>query len=334
VKRRAGDALAALQSVQQMNGSNAETKSAERLVRAAFGSSVDPGLTFYSDSDHLQVLRFAPSATLSLSTGTQIMAGYERSVLQAPQANGLGRANGAEALYESRSVGLAQTFGFLTLSGHIGSATAEGQKLTPYRIATRVRAGDLFSVTAERSSEFFVISPRTVELGLTDDRNRLEIGWDPTLRSHVSANVVYQRVSDGNRRWELTLTPRRAFARTDWINLDLGVSTYHLATSRDLPNGYYDPRWYESYEGVAYPYLKLSENVGLGLAVQAGAQREHSSRFRPGGSAAAELTLGIYRAWILKVNASATHNQRLASGAFQGYSGSVVLTKRFDPIHD
>src|SRR2546425_76210 len=83
-----------------------------------------------------------------------------------------------------------------------------------------------------------------------------------------------------------------ACARPDWINLDLGVSTYQLLTAHDLANGYYDPRRYESYEAVAYPYLKFSENVGLAMSVQAGAQREHSWSFRPGSSAAAELSMG------------------------------------------
>jgi len=329
MKRQIGDAFDALRSVRRLNASSPETHNAERIVRAALGSTLEPGFSFYSDSDHLQVARFSPTATLSFESGTKLLAGYERDTLSAPQQSGLGRANGQSALFESAWAGAAQTIGVLTLTGRVGSATAEDRKLTPYWIGATVRASDAFTASVERSSEFFVISPRTVELGLTERRNRFAFDWDPSLRAHVSAEGVYQELSDGNRRWEISVTPRRAIARTDWINLDLGVSAYALGTSEDLPNGYYDPRRYESYEAVVFPYLKLSENVGLSLSGGAGVQRESSASFRFGGNAGAQLTLGIYRAWLLKVGATTTHNRRLESGAFQGYAGSIVLVKRF-----
>jgi hypothetical protein len=79
------------------------------------------------------------------------------------------------------------------------------------------------------------------------------------------------------------------------------------------------------------PYFKFSENHGLSLFLEAGLQRDEESAgsFEPGGSAAAELTLGIYRAWMLKFNGSATINSRLESGAFRGVTGGVVLVRRF-----
>jgi hypothetical protein len=33
--------------------------------------------------------------------------------------------------------------------------------------------------------------------------------------------------------------------------------------------------------------------------------------------------------WLLKVNGSATMNQRLESGGFRGFGGSVALVRRF-----
>ena len=51
---------------------------------------------------------------------------------------------------------------------------------------------------------------------------------------------------------------------------------------------YHDPRKYEAYQAIAYPYFKVSENVGLGLSVAAGAQREGQRPFHFGGDARAE----------------------------------------------
>ena len=78
------------------------------------------------------------------------------------------------------------------------------------------------------------------------------------------------------------------------------------------------------------PYFKLGQNSGLGLTVAAGLQRDtNSSSLHAGGSGSAELSVGIYRPWVLKLRASATINRRLETGAFQGYSGGVLLVRRF-----
>ena len=329
VKRQIGAARQALESARRLDESNPETRKSERLVQTTLGSTIEPGFTFYSDSDRLQVARFAPTATWSLVSGTDLSGGYERAVLTAPAPSGLGRADGGMAKYESVWAGAAQTFGLLRLSGRVGSATADDHRLTPYMVGARVRASDALTIGADRAFDFFVISPRTIELGVTQTRNHASFDWTPTLRSDISADAVYQNLSDGNQRWEVTVSPRRAFARTESFNLDFGASAYLLGTSHDLPDGYYDPRRYESYEAVAFPYFKISENAGVAVSLAAGVQRENSSAFEFGGNAAAQLSLGIYRAWLLKVGATLTHNRRLESGAFQGYGGSIALTRRF-----
>ena len=146
----------------------------------------------------------------------------------------------------------------------------------------------------------------------------------------MSFDGTYQRVSDGNSRWELAVTPRRTFARTESMNLDVGASVYTLSAAQNLPNGYYDPRRYEQYSAVVFPYFKFSENVGVGLSLGAGIQREvPAAGFRFGGNASAEATLGVYRPWALKIIASATNNRRAESGAFHGFGGSIALIRRF-----
>jgi hypothetical protein len=324
--RGAHDALA---SVRRFDPTSRETRNAERLFRATLGSSIEPGFTFYSDSDHLQVARIAPAGSLMLTSGTRLSAGYERYSLQATPESGLDRRAGGTAIHDHTWGSLAQAVGGLTVSGRVGSATADERRRTQHAVGVQWRASDMFTIGVERSHGFVVISPRTVDLGLTERRHRADVVWTPTLVTSVAADGTYQEFSDGNRRWEIRVAPRRALARTDWVNLDLGVSAYRLEASRDLSNGYYDPQRYEAYEATAYPYFKVSENVGVGLALGAGVQRERRVPFRFGGSATTEATIGIYQAWLLRVAASATHNLRQESGAFRGYTGSIVLIRRF-----
>ena len=330
MQQRPRETFDALDSVRRLNPSARETRTAERLVRANLSSTAEPGFSFYSDSDRLRVTRIAPSVTALFATGTQLSAGYERQWLEAPQRGGLGRAGGGSARYDYGWMAVAQKIGRVTIQGLVGSAQAETRKETPYAVSARIHPSDALNLTIGSSHGFFVVSPRTVELGLTERQHRFEVEWGPGVVYRVSAKSSYQQLSDGNDRWQVLITPRRAVARTESLNLDLGFSAYALGTTRDLPNGYYDPRRYESYAAVVYPYFKLSENVGVAASLAAGVQREHSlPSFRFGGNAGVELTVGIYRPWVLKLSASATNNRRADSGAFEGYSGGVVLIRRF-----
>jgi len=328
-RRDIGDAYAALAAVRRVQPESLETKNVERLVRATLGSSVGAGFSVYADSDDLQIATAAPVGSLRLQSGTDLSAGYARSVLQAPRESGLGTTAGDDAVLQRTWGALAQTFSGLTFSGRLGSALADERRVTEYALGARWRASDAFEVEAESGYGFVAISPRTLELGLTEHRSRVDARWTPTISAAIDLDATYSRFSDGNRLWQVRVSPRHAVVRSQWMNLDLGASVYRLEVSRDLSNGYYDPQRYEAYEGTAFPYVKISEDVGLGFSLAAGVQREEAQPFRAGGSASAEATFGIYRAWLLRVSASATHNVRQQSGAFGGYSGSVVLSRRY-----
>jgi hypothetical protein len=141
---------------------------------------------------------------------------------------------------------------------------------------------------------------------------------------------MHQDLSDGNRRWELTISPRRSIARTQHMNLDLGAVVSQLRTTTNFNNGYYDPKKYEYYAAAAYPYWKVSENIGVGLSLALGVQRDDfSPGFRLGGNLTGEATFGIYYTWGLKVTGGETFNQRLGTGAFRGHGASVSLIRRF-----
>jgi len=263
--------------------------------------------------------------------GTRVAAGYDHEILDAPIDSGLANSRGSSATYDYGWASASQIVKRVTFEGRIGAASIDGFTLTPYGFNARVRATDSVLVSGGYSYNFFIVSPRTLELGLTERRGRLGVEWDPASRYHVSVDGNYQDLSDGNARSELAAMVRRAMARTERMNLDLGVSAYTLSAARDLPDGYYDPERYENYALVFFPYFKISENVGLGFSLAAGVQRarQADSSFRFGGNAVAEATIGIYRPWALKVSGTVTNNQRAESGAFSGFGGSAALIRRF-----
>ncbi len=330
MQQRAGEASASLDTVRRLEPNARDTRSAERVLRSMLASTADSRFAAYSDSDELRVRRLEPRASILIRTGTRVAGGYEHTRLDARRASGLDQVNGsASAEYRHGWARISQKVGPLTIGGQLGQAKAEGRELTTYAFRTELFPRDGIRIAAERSSGFFVISPRTVGLGLTEVTHRVELELMPTLRYQIAMEAAYRDLSDGNRRWEVTVSPRRSMARTSRFNLDLGASAYVLATTNDLSNGYYDPRRYEQYALVASPYFKIHEDVGLGVTLAAGAQREGAREFRFGGTVGSEATFGIYQPWVLKVAGSATLNRRLESGAYRGIGGTVVLVRRF-----
>ena len=89
------------------------------------------------------------------------------------------------------------------------------------------------------------------------------------------------------------VAPRAAVARTEHLDLDLGLMAHRFGATRDLQNGYYDPGKSGYYSVVIAPYFKISENVGVNVSAGLGAQHDDASTaFRFGGNVSAEATLG------------------------------------------
>ena len=329
--RRHGAAASSLTGIEGIKPGHDDTRAAESIVRSQLGSSLGPGATFYDDSDGLQVMKVAPRFDVGFRSDTRIHGGYELTELEARVGSGLEQRSGAaSARVEHAWGGLSQRLGTVTLGGTVGQAKAESSSINTYAAFVRFAPADTFVASVERSSGFAAISPRTVGLGLTRVSQRGALTWAPGLRYVVAVEGSYEDLSDGNARWEVFFSPRVAVARTQRVNLDLGVLLHQFGARQNLDNGYYDPRRYEYYSVVIAPYWKVSENIGLALSGGLGGQRDDaSSSFRLGSNASAEATFGVYGPWLLKIHGSTTSNRRLDSGAFNGVSGGVELLRRF-----
>jgi hypothetical protein len=159
--------------------------------------------------------------------------------------------------------------------------------------------------------------------------NQFRLQWEPEIRYHLEAIFSYAALSDTNRFWEFVFTPRRIMARTEHINLDLGVGAWLFGYLYDLNTGYYDPRLYQRYMITNYGYWKFSYNDGLSFVFTVGVQKDNNAdRFRFSGTAEVEGTFGIYRDLMLKLNGGFFEMQ-LESGAQRAYAFKVWLTTRF-----
>jgi tetratricopeptide (TPR) repeat protein len=331
MRRNAREAGDALQTLRQLQPHARDTEAAERIARVVLSSSAEPGVSIYGDSSGLEMQRVAPRATVKLSSGSAFTAGYEHELLTAPRGSDLAQSDGRpDARHEHAWVAAAQQLGSVNLRGRAGRERTQAGGLTAYAIGADITPVDGLKLALDRSSGYFVVSPRTIGLGLRQVSHRAQLDWSPTFKTQLVVDGLSQALSDGNHRWELTVSPRRSVARTERLNLDLGAVVSRLHTTTNFNNGYYDPSRYEYYAAAAYPYWKISESIGVGLSLALGAQRDDfSPSFRLGGNATGEATFGIYSAWVLKVTGGETFNQRLGTGAFRGYGLGVSLVRRF-----
>jgi tetratricopeptide (TPR) repeat protein len=330
-QQRTKEAFATLETARTLSPGRAETRSAEQVLRTLLGSSAGSPFSVYDDSDNLQVQRFSPQGVVSLRTGTWLSAGYQRTRLEAREGSGLDAVDGSPIAHvEHIWMRAAQRVGSMTVYGQAGYATGAEHVMNTYDIGFDARLADTIRIALAHASEPFVVSPRTVGLGITTVSQHAQLEWSPTLRSQLVFDGAFQELSDGNRRWEMSISPRRTVARRAGFNLDLGALAYRSETRHDFDHGYYDPRSYEFYAVTMYPYIKVRENIGLALMMALGAQRDdHSRSFHPGANVSGEATFGIYRPWALKVSSTATVNGRLDSGAFRGFGAGATLVRRF-----
>lgn len=329
--RRAREAADSLQTLRRLQPDSSDTRSVERTVRTALASAADPGASFYSDSSSLEIQRVEPRVSVAFENGTTLSGGFEHENLWAGKGSGLEQVGGIEsAVHDQVWVGGAHQLGVFNLHGRLGQARTSVDAFTTYAIGADLAPIDGLQLSVERTSGFFVVSPRTVGLGLRDVSHTARLQWAPDLRWVIAGDVRYQTLTDGNRRWEFAFSPRYGVARMARLNLDLGLIVSQLGTKTNFDNGYYDPSRYQYYGFTAYPYFKVRESIGLGMSLGLGAQRDDfSPAFRLGGNATAEATFGIYSPWALKVSGGGISNQRLGSGAFGGYSAGVSVIRRF-----
>lgn len=329
--RRHGAASSSLDRAEGLRPGHADSRAAEGLLRSLLGSSVGPSTTVYNDSDGLQTVKVAPRFDIGFRSDTRLHGGYEHIDLKARTGSGLDQVSGAgTASIEHVYAGLSQRLGAVTVGGTVGQARPESHELTTYAASVRFEPADGFTTFVERSSGFAAISPRTAGLGLERLAHRGTLDWALSARTSLALEGSHEDLSDGNARWEVFVSPRFAVLRTQHLNLDMGALLHQFGAAHDFDNGYYDPKRYEYYSLVLSPYWKATENIGVGFSTGLGGQRDDASRaFRFGGNASVEATFGIYEPWLLKVHGSTTNNRRLDSGAFRGYSGGVVLLRRF-----
>lgn len=330
--RHPKEAVESLKKVTQLEPDNPRTESLGRVVRTPQKSFVRGDLNFYNDSDDIERLRTYLNGAWYVTPATNIAAGMRWGQLNGGEGAGLGTKDGSNSIdYSLGWLGVWHRFSSgIALQGRAGPGKIEGGDSFAYwQGIADLNPSDSLNLRLSATNDLFDVSPRAVSLSVEETKFALHWDWMFAEGGFFAGSLAWSDFSDSNQRWELSLGPRWAVARTQSFNLDIGPALYTFGFDKDLSNGYYDPGTYYFASVNAYMYIKLSDDDGVSLQGDFGYQHDEDMDGHDiGWDLVARGIFGIYRSLFFEPYASAT-NRQSQSGAFESYQLGMRLTWRF-----
>jgi hypothetical protein len=285
------------------------------------------------DSDDISITHAGAEGEYVLNPEIRLWLGGDRWWLDAPRGSGFETIGGNEDIEYTRAWigGRYLVSSNWSLDAELGGGYIEdGDNEFVYEAGTDIWPSDKLAVRLSRRQDVYMVSPRTVSLGILRRNNQINWSWSPNLRYTVDGVLGYSTFTDDNTRWDLGLAPRRVIVRTEHLNLDVGVSGYWFGFDRNPSNGYYSPSLYRRFTANLFGYWKIDGDNGVSLALSVGAYKDD---IMDDYDAAVDLVVdgffGIYRDWMLNVSASLSQNGGVSTGAFQEWAFGLSLTRRF-----
>jgi tetratricopeptide (TPR) repeat protein len=315
------EAIDSLLILDRLKPDDLETRNIRRFVLTPVRSNLAPRFRYYQDSDGIKI--YTPRADFQyfINPETKIIGGAELNFLKARSNSGFENINGSRTITHQKIwLGIGHRFSpRLAVDVSVGGARAQGVNSTfAFDAKLFARPTDRVRLTFYGNRDFYIVSPRSVSLGVKRTLGGMRLNWVPGSRTFVDADFSYGRFSDGNNKFELDIAPRRAVLRRENFNLDLGVRASIYGYSKDLNNGYYDPNW------------KINENNNVNFVFMYGAQRDtFTQKFKFATNGSVEGKFGIYDNVMFRVAFSGLNNSRANSGAFRGFSFETGLIFRF-----
>lgn len=329
---RPREALASLAEVTRLRPEGKDTADLTRFIRTPLRSNVSVDYGYFSGSDDVSIRHGGLRGEYVINPETRLFGGTDRQWISTVSGSGYEKPDGGTSIGYNRAwLGLQHRYSpKLSLDAQIGGGTAEGDGRFIYEVGADIQPVDELAMRLSHRKDLFAVSPRAAKLGIERRASSLDAIWTPDLRWTLASHLAYDTLSDGNDRWEVELAPRRAFLRTQRLNLDLGVSGRWFGFDQDPGNGYYAPSHYERYAITAFTYWKISDDDGVSVTFSYGPYKDNTmSGFRSGGDVVAEGFFGLYRDWFLDVKAALSDYGGGATSGYRSHLFEISLTRRF-----
>jgi cytochrome c-type biogenesis protein CcmH/NrfG len=326
------EALASLAEVTRLQPDSKETLDLTRFIRTPLRSNATVDFGYQTDSDDVSIRHAGLRGEYVINPETRLFGGADHQWLHADSGSGYEKPDGGSSIgYDRAWLGIQHRISpKVSLDAQAGGGNAEGDSRFIYEVGADVQPTDELAMRLSHRQDLYAVSPRAAALGIERRASTVDANWTPDLRWTVASRFAYDTFSDGNDRWEAELAPRRAFLRTQRLNLDLGVSGRWFGFDQDPGNGYYAPSRYERYALTAFTYWKISDDDGVSVTFSYGPYKDNTmSGFRAGGDIAAEGFFGIYRDWYLNVKGGISSYGGGPTGGYRSQLFEISLTRRF-----
>lgn len=324
-------ALPHVAAVAQARPGSKDALDLARATRVRTQSSVTAEYIRSDDSDDLVASRPTLRGEFVVNDALRITAEAGRWRHGAPAGSPFLAVDGDRSIDEDRGlVGLRYAPSTRTeLSAAAGHSSIDGDSTPLWRAAIDHRASDSLRLGLAVDHDWHAVSPRALSLGIDRTATSANLRWTPDLRWTGELGVRHEDYADGNASLEWTAAVRRAVLRNPGLMLDLGAMVQHLSHDEDLGHGYYAPDRYRRYGLTAHAYFGISDDVGLSLQGGLGRQRDETfASWRRANDIGASLVFGIHSPWQFLVHAAYSERVQM-SGAYEGYSWGMALTRRF-----
>jgi len=327
-------ALPALSTVQATKPDAQDSRDLARAVRLPLFSSVGMPLSDYHDSDGISIESAGLDATLWLGDHWHLLGGAVHRRHSADADSVFVTPDGRDHVDEDR-VGAGLRYApdkDIAVELWLGTSridTADGgnDDGTIGHLSFSQYASDAFSYTLTADRDRVDVSPRA--LAVMRNGYMADMRWTPTLRDTISTRFAFHDFDDGNQRDDVLATWMHAINRSDHLMFDLGAQGEWEHNTDNTGNGYYSPDHYTRIAPMASAYISFDQDSGLYLSTALGAQRDETfDNWKRAFDVNAELSLGIFREWLLVARAG--YSQRLNQlGHYEGTTVGLELRYRF-----
>ncbi|MEN8146993.1 MAG: tetratricopeptide repeat protein [Campylobacterota bacterium] len=325
-------AVESLEKVEKISPDANENSFLRKFVTTPSRSSVTAGLEYRFDSDKVSIASAVLGGKYYFTPATNIYALWRTDYLRVTGENQA--VFGTEAVHSALRAGVTHRFSsWMMADAYVGAAKAEDNSDAIYGASLSLVPLDQLALFLSYDHRYFVVTPKTVDLGITNDALRAGMHWDQTLLWYADLAVGYDVMSDDNNRWSADLSQKRVMLRSQYWNIDAGVTAMLYGYDDEqigFDDGYYAPELYQGYYLTGSFSRVLSGDDSINLLVNGGAFKDNNmANFEIGGSLYLEGVFGIYRDWMFRASAGVDYSGRYYDESYRGASLQMYVTKRF-----
>jgi predicted Zn-dependent protease len=286
----------------------------------------------YRESDHITTQTNLISYHQPINDAWWLFAGGTTDYLDARTGTGFAPIQGGH--FMARGAGYVGAQALLDLatvaSAQVGATGSGRDTRTTWLLTASSQLSDDLRLQLYNGRDFQIVSPRSLSLGITRIDTDVTATFTPDMLWTVVTTAHEAELSDSNRYLRGVIAPRRGILRTQYWNVDLGISGDWSGYSLKPNNGYYSPSFYQKYLASTYVYYKMSDESGISLIASLGAQRDETfQNFKLATGVYTEATFGLLSDWMWKIRGGYSNNGSAAGPGFSSETVGVTLVKRF-----